>query len=302
MRWLLRVVIGIVVLSVAGLVVFLGPAHLQIRAIEPALPTEQQLRSQLEVSRGPVSIRIGLSSSQNGPDRNLGHSIIVIAWADGRQFMIDAAMDRQASEEFGELIAKLSPGMGPVVFKGNSTELLEDRLARVDGVGFTHLHVDHVQGLDAFCAKRGVGARSYQTLWQATEHNLHTQESAGQLEASCLDPVVIEGEGLLTHSDFPGLGIVGLGGHTPGSTLFAVQIDDTLWLISGDIANVKSKLLDNTGKGWMYSTLFVPEHTARTEALRVWLASLDAQPDIEVIVAHDYAAALASGLQPLNKS
>jgi glyoxylase-like metal-dependent hydrolase (beta-lactamase superfamily II) len=299
MRWFLRISVGIVVLTVTGLAVVLGPAHLQIRGIEPSLPTEQELRTLEAGPNRPVSIRIGQSSYQNGPDRVLSHSIVVIEWADGRQFMIDAAMDRQASVKFGALIGKLSPGMGPVVFSGTAPELLKTSVAKIAGVGFTHLHADHVQGLDAFCAKRGQGARSYQTVWQATEHNLHTQDSARQIEASCLDPVLLEGEGLLTHSDFPGLGAVPLGGHTPGSTLFAAWVDGTLWLLSGDIANVKNHLLSNTGKGWLYSTLFVPENTARTQALRLWLSDLDRRSDIEVIVAHDFDAALESGLRPL---
>ncbi|WP_439100797.1 MBL fold metallo-hydrolase [Congregibacter sp.] len=299
MRWIIRIGVGATVLIVGGLAVFLGPAHLQIRAIEPTLPTEAELRALGTEAQGPVSISIAQSSAQSGPDRNLSHSIVIIEWPDGRQFMIDAAMDRNASEEFGELIAKLSPGMGPVAFKGSAADLLENEIASIDGVGFTHLHVDHVQGVDAFCAKRGAGARSYHTFAQATEYNLHTEESAQQLEKSCLEPVVLQGEGLLRHSDFPGLGIVPLGGHTPGSTLFAVTVDDILWLMSGDIANVKSKLLSNSGKGWLYSTLFVPENTARTEGLRLWLRALDEKPDIEVIVAHDFDAALDSGLQPL---
>ncbi|WOJ92191.1 MBL fold metallo-hydrolase [Congregibacter variabilis] len=299
MRWLLRILVALFLLTVIGLGVFLGPAHLQIRDIAPRLPTESDLRNISTVPDGPVSIRIAQSSSQAGPSRTLGHTVVVITWPDGRRFMIDAAMDRKASEEFGELIAKLSPDMGPVTFYDSAAELLGGTIDSVDGVGFTHLHTDHVQGVDAFCATRGKGARVYQTTWQAGEHNMHTKESAAQLESSCLEQVVVTGEGLSTLSEFPGLGIVALGGHTPGSTLFAVNVGETLWLMSGDISNVKSKLLSNTGKGWLYSTIFVPENTARTEELRLWLRDLDSQPNTEVIVAHDFAAAIDSGMLPL---
>lgn len=299
MRWIIRVIVIVLLLSVAGLAAFLGPAHLQIRALEPALPTEAELRALANVPGGPTTIRIAQSSSQAGAERVLGHSLVILEWANGRRFMIDAAMDQQASEEFGELVAKMSPGMGPVNYHGNVAELLGAELSTVHGVGFTHLHADHVQGIDAFCAARGPGARSYQTVAQATRHNLHTKESAEQLALSCLEPTVLDGDGLLRISDFPGLGIVSLGGHTPGSTLFAAHIDGTLWLMSGDISNVKSKLMSNTGKGWLYSTLFVPENTSRTEELRLWLSALDRQANTEVIVAHDFAAALDSGMPSL---
>ncbi|MFT4766948.1 MAG: glyoxylase-like metal-dependent hydrolase (beta-lactamase superfamily II) [Glaciecola sp.] len=297
MRWLLRLLIAMLLLSVLGLGIFLGPAHLQIRNIAPPLPTEADLRALATVPGGPISIRVVQSSSQIGPSRTLGHTAVVIQWPDGRSFMIDAAMDRQASEDFGELVAKLSPNMEPVAFHGTTPELLGETINSIEGVGFTHLHIDHVQGVDAFCDARGQGARVYQTPWQAEEHNLHTKDSARQLESSCLEQLVLEGEGgLITMSKFPGLGIVALGGHTPGSTLFAVHVDGTLWLMSGDISNVKSNLLTNTDKGWLYSNIMVPENTARTEELRLWLAALDRQQNTEVIVAHDFAAALASGM------
>ncbi|MFT7286226.1 MAG: glyoxylase-like metal-dependent hydrolase (beta-lactamase superfamily II) [Halieaceae bacterium] len=299
MRWILRIALLLVILTTIVLAVFLGPAHMQIRGVAPALPTEAQLRALASVPGGPLSIHFIESSSQRGPKRTLGHASVIIEWPNRRLFMIDAAMDDQASQDFGALIARLSPGMGPVEFRGTVADLLGPGVAAIDGVGFTHLHTDHVQGITAFCAARAGGSHLYQSTWQAREHNLHTKESALQLKNSCLKAVLLAGDGLLSHADFPGLGIAALGGHTPGSTLFAAHVEGTLWLMSGDISNVKEQLLSNTGKGWLYSNLLVPENTARTEELRLWLAALDAQPDIEVIVAHDIAAARDSGMRPL---
>jgi len=296
MRRLLRLFCGVVLGIGVLFVVFLGPAHLQIRSIAPRLPSEAALRALADVPDGPVSIRFIESSSQSGPDGTLGHSIIVIEWPTGRRFMIDAGMDRETSIEFGELIAMMQSGLEPVQFNGTPDTLLGEQVTTVDGVGFSHLHVDHVQGIDAFCAARGNGARVYRTRWQAREHNLHTSASAQQVENSCLESVVLEGEGLLTPSDFPGLGIAGLGGHTPGSTLFAVHVAGTLWLMSGDIANVKANLLRDIPKEFLYSTFIVPEDTQRTAQLRSWLADLDAKPHTNVVVAHDVDAIRASGM------
>ncbi|MCP5042926.1 MAG: MBL fold metallo-hydrolase [bacterium] len=298
MRWIVLVLLGLVLLVVAAFAIFLGPAHLQIRSIAPALPSEAELRALADVPNGPVSIRFVESSTQATPRGTLGHSIIVIQWANGRRFMIDAAMDRESSIEFGELIALMQSGVEPVQFNGTSADLIGDDVKRVEGVGFTHLHVDHVQGIDAFCTVRGRGARVYQTSWQAREHNLHTSESAERVAGSCLEPVALEGEGVLTTDDFPGLGIAGLGGHTPGSTLFAANVAGTLWLMSGDISNVKANLLSNTPKPFAYSTFIVPEDTQRAEELRKWLAHLDGRPNTEVVVAHDTVAIRASGLMP----
>jgi glyoxylase-like metal-dependent hydrolase (beta-lactamase superfamily II) len=95
---------------------------------------------------------------------------------------------------------------------------------------------------------------------------------------------------------FPGLGVIALGGHTPGSTLFAVAIGDQLWLLSGDISNSKADLLSDTGKGFLYSYLLVPENTARNDVLRPWLGELDAEEDMIVIVSHDLFDIAARGM------
>jgi glyoxylase-like metal-dependent hydrolase (beta-lactamase superfamily II) len=113
---------------------------------------------------------------------------------------------------------------------------------------------------------------------------------------SCLEARRLEGEGLVPVEGFPGLGAVALGGHTPGSTLFAAAVDGQVWLFSGDTTNTKASLVDDVGKGFLYSFVMVPENTARTAELRRWLAALDARDDMSVIVSHDPEDAAASAL------
>ncbi len=70
---------------------------------------------------------------------------------------------------------------------------------------------------------------------------------------------------------FPGLGVAALGGHSPGSTLFAIAVGGHLWILSGDIANSKADLVSDTGKGFLYSYVMVPENTGRTGDV-AWMA------------------------------
>lgn len=95
---------------------------------------------------------------------------------------------------------------------------------------------------------------------------------------------------------FPGLGVVALGGHTPGSTLFVIAVEGRVWLLSGDITNSKADLLSDTGKGFFYSYVLVPEHSARSGMLRSWLGRLDANRDMTVVVSHDLADIASSGM------
>lgn len=276
--------------------VFLIPPHLQVRGVEPPLPDVSQLRALLTVDDGPVSVRYLDTSSQKLPAGELGHTVFLVEWANGNVFMIDAGMDRETALEFGSLLQTLLGAEEGAVFHGTVPDLVGKDTSRVTGVGFTHLHIDHVQGLLAFCEARGEGARVYQTSWQAELHNFNTVESAGLVEDSCLRPGNLSGEGVMPVDGFPGLGVVALGGHTPGSTLFAIASGDQLWLLSGDTTNTKADLLSNTGKGFLYSYLVVPENTARTEVLRKWLAALDANDDMSVVVSHDLGDVAGSGI------
>jgi glyoxylase-like metal-dependent hydrolase (beta-lactamase superfamily II) len=286
------IVLAVAVLALAA---FLVPPHLQTRRIAPRLPTAAELLALRDVAGGPTSIESLLVASQDSPRGTIGHSVFVARWADGRTFMIDAAMDRAGAADFAALLARIG-GAGEDRFFGDMAEQLGPAIRDVRGVGFTHLHIDHTQGVGAFCAARGAGAAVYQTRWQAEEHNFNTTEGAEIVADSCLEPRRLEGEGLIPIEGFPGLAAVPLGGHTPGSTLFAVPVAGHVWLFSGDTTNSKASLVNDVGKGFLYSYVMVPENTARTRELRHWLAALDARDDMTVIVSHDPEDAAASGL------
>lgn len=287
MRLAIRLLLFMVALVVVAATVLLLPAHVQIRGVAPELPTADDLRALLDVEGGPVRVaHLNTSTQEMGDGGPLAHTVFLAEWPDGRLFMVDAGMDAANAIEFGELLASVGTG-GDVEVHGDIAGLLGPATGRVAGVGFTHLHSDHTQGIEPFCAARGDGARLFQTTHQATEHNLHTEGGAELLARSCLEPGELSGSTVLTSPDFPGLGIVALGGHTPGSTLFALAEGDRLWLLSGDITNTKANLLTNTGKGFAYSYLMVPEDTGRTEELRTWLRDLDSQDDMSVVVSHD---------------
>jgi glyoxylase-like metal-dependent hydrolase (beta-lactamase superfamily II) len=280
---------GVVLLViVAALAVFLVPPHLQVRGVAPALPSVAALRALANTPGGPVAVHYVVTSHQQTAQGVLGHDVFLIEWPDGGLFMIDAGMDRETATAFGETVQTLFGGDAAVV-DGTAAELIGNRIQRVRGVGFTHLHIDHTQGLIGFCAARGSGSAPVllQTAYQRDLHNFNTTEGAAIVAASCLQREDVPADGLSTFDRFPGLGMVPLGGHTPGSTLFAVGVGGRLLLFSGDITNSLADLRADRGKGFLYSVLFVPEHTGRTAELRRWLADLDRDPDIDVVVSHD---------------
>ncbi len=295
MRLFFKIVLGIFFLVFLALAIFLIPPHLQTQAVEPDLPSEQALRDLMSVEDGPIAVHYVLSASQDVRGSKLGHTSFLVEWANGTLFMIDAGMDAEGAAAFVELLKGIGGG-GEGEFFGTVGDQLGSHLARVKGAGFTHLHIDHTQGITSFCETRGDGTALLQTDHQRDLHNFNTSEGAGLVTGSCLSRGALNGTELLTNETFPGLGLVALGGHTPGSTLFVVGLKDRLWLFSGDTTNTKADLLTNTGKGFVYSGLLVPENTGRTQKLRLWLRSLNKNDDIDVIVSHDLRALQASGM------
>ena len=153
----LRAVAVLFALAAAAVGFLLVPPHLQIRSIAPALPATADLRALAARDDGPVAIGYVNTSTQPMATGLLGHTVVFVEWADGRLFMIDAAMDRDGAAEFAELMQLLGDADAAVVH-GSIAELAPAAVGRVAGVGFTHLHIDHTQGVGAFCAARAVGA------------------------------------------------------------------------------------------------------------------------------------------------
>ena len=288
----------LVILGALFLASVLLPPHLQIREITPQLPTKAELEDLIGVDSGPVKLSYFITSSQDVGRGSLAHTTFVVEWADGNIFLIDLGMDAAGAVKFGELIQKLGDAE-TAVSHGTVPSLMGQQIERVSGLGFTHLHVDHVQGIQAVCESKASDTKRLIALHTSDQfgiHNLHTADQSELLKNSACVQQIELADSVHSSLQFPGLGIYPLGGHTPGSTLFAIPIENKLWLLSGDITNTKKDLVENNAKGLIYSYVIVPENVKRQEQLRVWLAALDAQRNISVVVSHDAKALIKSGV------
>lgn len=294
-RWLV-VLSGGLLLGLGGL---LAEAHLEIQRIAPLLPDAGTLTALDVGSAGPVRIGYLNSASQAMPGGREGvYPGFVLEWADGRLFLIDVGMDRPGARAFGQPLEWLI-GAGPAVAHGSVAEQLGEAASNVAGVAFTHLHTDHTGGMHELCAAADGDIQVYQTAWQRERTNFGTAPGAADLEdAGCVEPVRLERGPLYPVPGFPGLAAIAGAGHTPGSTIYRVRVGATSWILAGDVSNEKSNLLADVGKPLVYSMLIVPEDRGRLGTLRRWLAELDADPAVEVVVSHDGDALRASGMEP----
>ncbi|MCS5637391.1 MAG: MBL fold metallo-hydrolase [Myxococcota bacterium] len=288
---------SILLLGCLALAVLLIPPHLQIRQIEPPLPEREALLEAIAVPGGPVALGFVNTSSQGLPTgRTMGHPAFVLEWPDGRRFLIDSGMERDAALAFGEPLEWLM-GAETAQAHGSVGEQLGPESGQVAGIAFTHLHSDHAGGVASLCARRGGELALFQTPLQAEERN-HTTDMGYDLllEAGCGRLERFEAGPVYGAADFPGLVAVAAGGHTPGSTIYFARVADRLWVFSGDITNSREELEEDLPKQTLYSLLIVPEHPERLSLLRQWLREWDAGPDTTVVVSHDLEALTESGL------
>lgn len=277
----------IVVSLLLFLAIILIPAHLQIRSVAPSLPTEQQLLTLKSVD-GPISASYVLTSAQKiNDERQIAHISILLEWASGKTFMLDAGMDQYEAMAFSDMLKSFDSNATDAITEGSIAEILGRDIHKISSIGFTHLHIDHTQGVKSLCKARGEGVVVLQSSYQANLHNFNTTEGADIIKNSCLQKQEFNGEELAHFESYPGLGAFTLGGHTPGSTLWVAALPDKILLFSGDITNDKNSIDHDQAKSRLYSTLMVPENVKRTAELRKWLLMLDKNENFSVIVAHD---------------
>jgi glyoxylase-like metal-dependent hydrolase (beta-lactamase superfamily II) len=301
----------------------LGVAHVAIRALAPPLPEPAQAAAALEADgEWPVRVAWVETAYQGTPrsqvlDRGrdpdpgapytMSHPAFVIEWADGRRLAVDAGMSAEAARAFGAPLRWVGAGE---IHPGTAlAAALGPAAARLGGLLFTHLHTDHTQGALAVCA--AVGERRlawWRTPTQAERGNHTTRPGRAQLvdEAGCLEPHDLEPGPLAPVPGFPGLRVVPVAGHTPGSQVVLVATrrrDGTgrRLALTGDVANHVAGIRHDVPKPTLYRWLVVPESEAALGRARHFLRDLEAREGFDLAVAHHREQLESLGLPRLDR-
>jgi glyoxylase-like metal-dependent hydrolase (beta-lactamase superfamily II) len=237
-----------------------------------------------------------LGSADPHPERpyRLSHSSFVLEWPDGRILLVDTGMTREQAASFGGIAEWV--GAGPIEVHTTVAETLGGRQRDVAGIVFTHLHVDHVDGVTELCRDRGSSRISvFMTPQQAGAGNFTTNSVKATVDAlGCLDEVVLKGGELAELAGFPGVYVIAAGGHTPGSQIVVAAIDRGEGrhraVFTGDIVNNIDGIEYDVGKPLLYRMLVVPEADDRLGELRRFLRSLRDRGGFELLVSHDQLA------------
>ena len=291
-------------------------AHLQIRRIDPALPTLDALRAQADGADLPVRVSYWNTASQVTPRAQvlessldpapdtpyvMAHPSFILEWADGRALLIDAGMERAQAAAFGRPIEWV--GGAPVAPHASIAERLAPPLAgRPLAIAFTHLHTDHVGGVVAFCAAlpADTRVRLFQTPAQIDLVNFTTWPGRAALDrAPCLARERLAGEALAPLPGYPGAFAIRAAGHTPGSQIIAAFVRGGEgvrgYLFAGDAANAIDGVRFDVPKPRLYRLFVVPESESRQRQVRAFLRAAEAAGFV-VAIAHDERHLATTGI------
>ena len=110
LRRIARVVAMLLAFGVAIVAVLLLHAHVQIRGIDPELPSLEAVRAQADFAELPIRVSTWNTASQVTPRKQvleasldpdpqapyvMSHAVFLLEWADGRALLVDAGMDRE---------------------------------------------------------------------------------------------------------------------------------------------------------------------------------------------------------------
>lgn len=316
-----KILIGIAAL-IAGTLVFIAAgltwAHTSIQRERAPLParmivtlagatfTDLPVRLSLINTASQAMPRSAVLDPSKDPKPNepyvMSHPAFAVEWADGRILLIDVGMTRQGAIDFGRPLEWLA-GASPIEPLGSTAEQLGDARQRVQGVVFTHLHLDHVGGITELCEGLDHPLRVFMTDAQAERPNFTTRPGLKLLrKASCVHEERLEQKRLMPIPGFDGVFVMAAGGHTPGSQIISTVVLASAaeggrgYVFTGDIVNNIDGINDNIPKPFLYSLLIVPEDSERLAELRRFLKDLRNGNNFQLLVSHDQLALEGSGV------
>jgi len=304
---LVRAVVVLVLLLVAGVTGALVWMHMEVEGEHAPLPVLSDVLALSSLPELPIKVSVIETAQQvtprkavldPGTDPNpqapyvMTHPAFVLEWADGRLLLVDAGMTRAGAIKFGGPLEQAF-GAAPIEPLTTTAAALGDAVDRVKGIVFTHLHIDHVDGLRELCQHLKRPVKVFTTPPQLDTWTFFTAEGKDLVQHSgCTEPVRIGGTALIPLDGFPGVGVIAAGGHTPGSQAIVASIrqpDGTAkrYIFTGDITNTIDGIRKDVSKPLFYRLVIVPEDDDRLGELRRYMRALEADHGVTLVVSHD---------------
>jgi glyoxylase-like metal-dependent hydrolase (beta-lactamase superfamily II) len=207
-------------------------------------------------------------------------------------------MDAEAARQFGRPM-ELLLGAEPVEVGRSVSAALGPARDRVAGIVFTHLHVDHTEGIALLCAGGAPPLPVYMTPAQLERPNYTTRPGLAQVrEAPCVGIETLPDAGIGMVLGLPGVGVIRVAGHTPGSQVVVAWVGKPArgYVLAGDVVFEMARIRDDQPKPLAYRLLITPESEEQLKRVRRWLRSLEVEESFTIIPSHDQANIEAVGI------
>jgi glyoxylase-like metal-dependent hydrolase (beta-lactamase superfamily II) len=98
--------------------------------------------------------------------------------------------------------------------------------------------------------------------------------------------------------DLPGVGVIRVSGHTPGSQVVVAWVGNPArgTVLAGDAVFEMASILDDRPKPLVYRLLITPESEEQLAKVRGWLRSLAVDESFTIIPSHDQGNIEALGI------
>jgi len=273
-----------------------GPLPLVTEVLDLSKESDLPIKVSVIETAEQVTPRRGVLDPSHDPTPDkpyvMTHPSFVLEWADGRLLLVDAGMTQAGAIKFGQPIETLM-GAGPSKPLRTVAAALDKDVARVKGMVFTHLHLDHVDGMRDLCPRFQKPVKAFMTGGQLDTWTLFTAEGKDIVtHSACLEPVRIGPGKLIPLDGFPGVAVIHAAGHTPGSQIVLAAVRDTAgtltrYAFSGDVTNTIDGIRHDLSKPLLYRLVIVPEDDDRLGELRRYLKALEHELKMTIVPSHD---------------
>lgn len=288
MRWLRGIAVGLALLlavAAAGAYYLLAaqalPESSDYRIDRPALErAARSLPGALPVRVNHVKVaeatlpRAALFSGFDFSPHRMVHGAYQVVYPDGSYVLIDSG--------FGAEIARQMAARGEARYDGETARALARALPSARVVAMTHEHLDHIQGLAEVDDLPALAERVFLPTPQHANPNTRELLPAELLDA--IEPVDYEGARAIA----PGVAVFPAPGHTPGSQLVFVRLQDGRgFLFIGDVAWHMDMIRELAYRPRLVTDFMLNEDRRAVMAQLRTLNGLLDDPEMRVVSSHD---------------
>jgi len=244
----------------------------RVRALAASLPGPKPLRVNSVLVAEAALPRAAVFAGEPFEPHVNAHPSFQVVTASGFG-LIDVAMSRAMHEEMGE---------GD--YDAAAFSIVQDAMTRADWIVFTHEHADHIEGVASHPSPDAIRKRVRFTREQLENEKAMADVGLSPEEVAGFEPLVYE----QLHALAPGVVLIRAAGHTPGSQMIFVALEDgSELLVVGDVAWHMDAIRELHYRPRLVTDFFLGEDRAAVLAQFRTLHELDARESVQLVVNHD---------------